>query len=161
MKTLDEIINRQDYMMANASLVKRAEQLAIIFRDKMRYLGMNYSPADESRPRKGMSIIVNKHRYTVRKKNWYSNGELYNSKYYFARIIYNNDYFEGECPIHYYFDYDAYFSCDGDSDKEATYNMYVEFLNDAKDILKALDDIETNRVIEINNAIDNSKDIAV
>jgi hypothetical protein len=161
MKTLDEIINRNDYKMENKALVKRAEQLAIFFRDKMRYFGMSYQPCEEDQPRKGMSITVNNNTYTVRKMNWYLNGELYKSEYYFARLVYHNDYCEGPYPARYYFDYEANFNCDGDMDHEATYTIYVEFLNDAKEILKALDDIETRRVVEINNAIDNSKDIAV
>lgn len=41
MKTLDEIINRQDYARVNNALMKRAPEIARIIRDKMEYLGLD------------------------------------------------------------------------------------------------------------------------
>ena len=159
MKTLDEIINRQDYQNANKALVKRAGELAIIFCEKMRNLNIIFSPTSESRPKKGMSITVNNNTYSVRRLNWYYNGEICRSEYYFTRLVFDG--YDYDYPSRYYFDTQANFDCDGDADNEASYKMYVAFLNDAKDIVTALDEIESSKVAEINNAIANSKDIVI
>lgn len=149
MKTLDEIISRQDYIKANNALVKRANELAQIFADKFDELVGAWNRREEDFP--SHAIKVNGHQYcAMRNMYLYGVNEWYSEGVRFVRYYddaYDYDRYETKCLNH------------ADFGKEASYDEYVDFLNDAQDIMRELDECETQRVQEIEKAIKNADGI--
>ena len=149
MKTLDEIINRQDYVRVNKALVEKANELAEIFAKKFYELMGAWDEREDCFP--PYLVRVNNRAYCA-KYNIKGDGfSKWTAGYRFVR-------FE-EWPG----DKDYYsVSLNGENAwREASFYDYVNFLNDAKDILANLDEKETELVNDGDEAIENSKNISL
>lgn len=144
MKTLDEIINRQDYVRVNEALKARAKELTRIFAKKFYELtGWAWMKTSEY---PDFLVNVNGHMYCA--KVWRTVGgridevdfvRFYDETYYDEanhRSEYKSHYFSG-----------------------ATHQEFVDFLNDAKDILKQLAEVEDKLVAESEDALENAKNL--
>lgn len=143
MKTLDEIIARQDYVRANAALVERAREIADLFARKFNELYGAWDSRENVFPSK--TIEVNGHSYCAK---WNIRGENYERilcGYRFVR--------EKNNPTDYVSLNNEKFGL------QASWHDYVDFLNDAKGILAELDEAETELVKETEKAIKNAEDI--
>ena len=149
MKTLDEIINRQDYVRVNKALVERANELAEIFANKFYELVGAWDEREDHYP--PFLINVNGHEYCA-KYNIRGNGiDKWTDGFRFVLF----EWWNGD---------DRYCSKSLNCTQygtEASYYDYVNFLNDAKDILAKLDESETKMVKDAENAIENSKNISL
>lgn len=146
MKTLDEIIARQDYVRANAALVERAREIADLFASKFNELFGAWDSRESDSPSR--IIKVNGHSYFAKCNTYRDNCELLTDGYRFVRVK--------EIPH----DYSDYISLNSKKyGKQASWQDYIEFLNDAKDILTALDVAETELVKETARSIKNAENI--
>lgn len=130
MKTLDEILNRNDYLKLTEQLKTRVEELAVKLRNKMESLDLKkfgdyHIRTMESRP--GLSVTYLAYCY----------GETY---YNLESIAYS-----------YYFNNDFHCYVRGATMKTALY-----FLNNFKVIINELDEYETRICSEIQEALSNN-----
>lgn len=149
MKTLDEIIKRQDYVRVNEALTERAKELAEIFANKFDELCGAWDTREISYP--PHLIKVNGHEYCAMRNIYRSNGVKYTDGIRF--VLYEwweegNDYCQKSLNRTNY-------------GKEASFYDYVNFLNDAKDIMAALEEKENELVKDAEQAIENAKDITL
>jgi hypothetical protein len=131
MRTLEEIINRNDYSRLTVTLNKRVQQLAKLVRNKMVDLDL---------------AELKNFPYAIRTLHTSSCGD-----YSFL----GNEYGESlEDNSNYYYcgDFNARVYA-------ALNRSKLGFLNNAKAILQELDETETRQVEEINKAIDGTKEI--
>lgn len=139
-KTLDEIINRSDYKNINEALKERCFKLARIIFKKMKELDVKrvevngdiYSRASVT------SRVDTYHFLAVEKKH---------DAYYSQMLSLMQDYFE-----YYTGDFNAPIN-------PATSKDFLRFLNNARAILDRLDEIETDKVASIQQAIDATEDL--
>lgn len=149
MKTLDQIISRQDYVRVNEALKARAKELAEIFAKKFDELCGAWDTREHDFP--PYLIKVNGHEYCAMRNIYRSNGVQYTDGIRF--VLYDwweelNDY----CPKS--LNRTKY-------GQEASFYDYVNFFNDAKDILSELDEKENELVKDAEQAIENAKDITL
>lgn len=135
MKTLDEIINRQDYVRMNNALYQRARQLGDIALKKMVALECK-------------SLSVNGHKYMLVNTNFYYNGEFCNSVKEFCLYSYDEERSEFYWTLGLQDD-----RCSPDKGSWARSCDNLTFLNDAKDLFRMLDELESRKVADIENAI--------
>ena len=145
MKTLDEIINRKDYIRMNNALIERAHEVALIIRKKMMQIGMK---ASKSAPGIALKEI-----------NRYMNGECIwcgISICYREEITDPEDRYyyqlDGREPFRYY-SIDERTSSNESVNDEADSKMLLYFLNNVRNILDEIDELETEKVGEIEKAI--------
>lgn len=141
MKTLDEIINRKDYVRINESLKRRSSELAPIFAKKF-YELTDFAWRDKTEYPK-FAVQVNNHSYCAIVTR--TIGGVIDAMS-FVRV-YDSTYKGG---WEYFFNYDDLFQC-------CNYSVLLDFLNDAKDILKELSEMEDERVKEAEEALKNAK----
>lgn len=141
MKTLDEIINRQDYVRVNKALVERVRELAPIFAKKI------YELTDFAWNNKteypAFAVSVNGHSYCVLVTRTIG-GRI--DEVNLARV-YDSTYRAG---WEHFFNYD-------DLRYTIKHSVLLDFLNDAKDILAKLDEAESELVKESEVALENAK----
>lgn len=144
MKTLDEIINRQDYVRVNETLAKRAKELAPIFAKKFYELtGFAWRKTNEY-PEYAIEVNGNLYCAKVSKTVGVRIEEVRFVRFY-DKTLYN------EATLMRQYKYTDLYN--------ATHNEYVDFLNDAKDILAKLDETESELVKESEEALVNAKNI--
>lgn len=143
MKTLDEIISRNDYERANSALIKRANELAEIIRGKMIQLGVK---AVHTTVRRGNAVCTSAN-IVLHRTPYYHNGEV-------CSLPYNLCYKETEYDMDCYYDLDEK-DTDGNTgnNKVPTNRMYIIFLNHVRNILAELDEIETEKVAACEQAL--------
>lgn len=146
-KSIDEIINRDDYARLTKTLKDRTEEIAVKVRRKMKDLDLD-------------EMIINGLKIVVKK---YSANQ---GQYHFDNLS-----IERYCPVDYdggYYEYlsledinESYYAYDdfkckieGASNKQA-----LKFLNAAKNIFGYLDDTESEQVNDVTKALEETKDI--
>jgi len=147
MKTLEEIISRQDYVRVNEALKARGKELASKFADKFNELYGAWDFRESDFPPK--TIEVNGHQYCTKLNIYRDNFERYTDGYRFVRVKQDPS---DDGTVSYSlnrFDYGF----------EASRKDFVDFLNDAKDILAKLSEGEDELVKECEEAIENAKGI--
>lgn len=142
MKTLDEIISRSDYARLNTALIDRAQELAKIICQKMQELDQE----ELYEPHSDVAIRV-----VTRKSNI--------SSYTFLGLDKTD-----ECGNHYsvslqdrgsfyvHNDFHCWLS-------SATSEEYLKFLNSAKEFICMLDELETEKCNQLNQALELTKDL--
>lgn len=149
MKSLQEIINRNDYKNMNKALINRAIEVANIIREKMQYLDMDngedYSFENEIRDEIRLSV-----RSVYARSLNYSEEHLYIS----VRGVYGYESFA--------LDTDKSYCVAGDFTarvRRASYNQFCKFLNFANLVLQQLDEQETLLVERGKLSLENSANI--
>jgi len=140
MKTLDEIIKRDDYKKMTSQLRERTEELAYKIRNKMVQLDLKsvYKPA------KGVVLHVVSGRSNV------------GSYHYLAVVEDEHGY------AHYCIDgaYSGYVHGDFNCRVITASNAQcLKFLNAAKEIVEWLDRVESEKTSEIESALENTKNL--
>jgi hypothetical protein len=130
MRTLEEIINRQDYTKLTYDLNKRVQQLAKVVRNKMVELDL---------------YELKNYYYQIRTLHSSCGDYSFLGNEYGESLEDNGDYY-------YCGDYNARVYAASNRSK-------LGFLNNVKSILQELDETETRQVEEINKAIDGTKEI--
>lgn len=141
MKTLQEIINRHDYTTINSALKKRAYELAEKIRIKFEELHPVWDSRKDDYPE--WAVELNGRWYTVR-FNVYRYNSVQETDGTTLCVFPNhldNKWFALEYQPH------AVYATDTPS------SVFVQFLNDAAEILKQLDDSESELVNEAQKAI--------
>lgn len=146
-KTIDEIINRDDYARLTKALKDRTEEIAVKVRRKMKDLDLDEIYIE------GLTLIVKEY-------------SADHGQYYFDNLSikrhciddYNeesDEYVSLEDVNKSYYAYDD-FKCkiEGASNKQA-----LKFLNSAKNIFSYLDEIETQQVNDVTKALEETKDM--
>lgn len=140
MKTLDEIISRQDYVRVNKALAERVRELAPIFAKKL------YELTDFAWGNKteypAFAVSVNGHSYCVLVLRTIG-GRI--DEVTLARV-YNSTYKAG---LEHFFNYD-------NLRYTSKHSVLLDFLNDAKDILAKLEEAESELVKESEVALENA-----
>lgn len=151
MKTLDEIINRQDYVRMNSALIARAHELAVIIRDKMLQIDMKESQAVPCVALKEIFRVSNGNRFSCGMSICYrvliSDPE---DRYY--NILSGGDQFS-------YYSIDERTSWDESVNREADSKMLLYFLNNVRNILNEIDALESKKVAEMKKAIAETSNI--
>ena len=146
-KSIDEIINRDDYARLTKTMKDRTEEIAVKVRRKMNDLDLDTIKVD------GLTLTVKKYSADY--------GQYHSDKLSIERHcidVYNEGYNEyvslEDINESYYLagDYKCWIT--GASNKEA-----LKFLNSAKKIFEYLDEIETQQVNEVNKALEETKDM--
>lgn len=144
MKTVTEIIERNDYKRLTPSLKERTEEVAEIIRKKMRQLHIDNIKLDEDNvtlkfetfnANCGSSYTCLMLLRGVEYDDWYEKNV---EKYVSIESIGHSWYYGG--------DYDCYIV-------GANYKEALKFLNNANSIMQQLDKIETKQVEEVNKAL--------
>lgn len=143
MKTLDEIINRQDYVRVNKTLTERVRELVPIFAKKT-YELTDFAWGNKTKY-PAFTIYVNSHSYCVMVARTIG-GRI--DEVTFARVYYSTYRAGCEC----FFNYD-------DLRYTSNHSVLLDFLNDAKDILAKLDEVESKLVKESEVALENAKGV--
>lgn len=139
MKTIDEIVNRSDYVKLNEALQKRTRNIAKIVLDKMRELDIRSIPEYDLR------II----KYSC--NAGYSDRFLCVVDYDYQDEGYENARSLESSESYYYGgDFNCWIQC-------ASYDDRLNFLNHAKEIFEYLDEIETEKCSNIENALKETK----
>lgn len=129
MKTIDEIVNRNDYKSLNQSLNDRVKEISKIIRKKMYELEI--TELDDYRI------------CEVKSRSGFSDDYLaIDDEYAFGSL---------ESDGEYYFCND--FNCHVNA---ATYHQKLKFLNNSRNLFNLLDSIETKKCDEIKNALENN-----
>ena len=134
MKTLQQIIERDDYKRLSRNLANKVEDLANIVIKKMEELEIE-ELGDLSLVTKSASYYT--HKYLVIKKDYYYQSGVLN-------VCRNSDYGGGRPGFYYAGDYSKW--VDFATNEEALY-----FLNNFKKYMELLDEIESKKVAEIEN----------
>ena len=129
MKTIDEIVNRNDYKSLNEALNERVKEIAEIIRKKMYYLQIE--ELDDYRI------------CEVKSNSGFSDDYLAVEDVYAYRSL--------EADGEYYFCND--FNCKVCA---ASYQQKLEFLNNSRNLFNLLDSIETKKCDEIKNSLENN-----
>lgn len=143
MKTLDEIISRQDYVRVNKALAERVRELAPIFAKKL-YELTNFAWGNKTEY-PAFAVSVNGHSYCVLVARTIG-GRI--DEVTLARV-YDSTYKAG---WEHFFKYD-------DLRYTSKHSVLLDFLNDAKDILAKLEEAESELVKESEVALENAKAI--
>lgn len=147
MKTLQEIIDRHDYVRINAALKQRAYELAEKIRTKFEELHPVWDSRKDDLPEYAVSI--GKRWYTVRYNVYAYNGAKYTEGT--CLCVFPNwiekEWWSLEHQPH------AVYATDTPSD------VFVQFLNDANEILQELDKAETQLVADAQSALDSTANL--
>lgn len=146
-KTLDQIINRNDYIRLNSSLIDRAIEVAHIIRKKMQDLDEEELAVNISKPNE-----CSVHIRSVR-ANGFSTEYLGIDKYDHGEYISCHSL---ECNKSFYYAGD--FNC---WIQRASSEEFLLFLKNARDLLNALDELESEKVNKINKVMESTKDIKI
>ena len=146
-KTIDEILKRDDYARLTKALKDRTEEIAVKVRRKMNDLDLDEIYIE------GLTLIVKE--YSADHGQYHFDN--LSIKQYCA-VDYDggyDEYLSLEDINESYYAYDDYYcKVEGASNKEA-----LKFLNSAKKIFEYLDEIETQQVNEVNKALEETKDM--
>ena len=146
-KTIDEILKRDDYARLTKTLKDRTEEIAVKVRRKMNDLDLDTIKVD------GLTLIVKEY-------------SADHGQYHFDNLSikrhciddYNeesDEYVSLEDVNKSYYAYDDYYcKVEGANNKEA-----LKFLNSAKKIFSYLDEIETQQVNDVTKALEETKDM--
>lgn len=146
-KSIDEIINRDDYARLTKALKNRTEEIAVKVRRKMQDLDLD-------------EMIINGFKIVVKK---YSANQ---GQYHFDNLS-----IKRYCPVDYnggYYEYlsledinETYYAYDDFKCKieGATAKQALKFLNSAKKIFSYLDEIETQQVNDVTKVLEETKDM--
>ena len=146
-KSIDEIINRDDYTRLTKTLKDRTEEIAVKVRRKMNDLDLDTIKVD------GLTLTVKKYSADY--------GQYHSDKLSIERHCvddYKEEYNEyvslEDINESYYLagDYKCWIT--GASNKEA-----LKFLNSAKNIFEYLDDTESEQVNDVTKALEETKDM--
>lgn len=143
MKTLDEIINRQDYVRVNKALVERAKELCEKFANKFYELCGAWSWSCTKYPEH--AVTVNGRTYCAKVGSMSGN-----SITSVVWVIVEDETWYNEADLLWRY-----------KNRKPTMNYFdcVNFLNDAKEIARKLDEAESELVKDAEDAINNAKDI--
>lgn len=146
-KTIDEILERDDYARLTKALKDRTEEIAVKVRRKMKDLDLDEIYIE------GLTLIVKE--YSADQGQYYFDNlsikrhciDDYNEE--------SDEYVSLEDVNKSYYAYDD-FKCkiEGASNKQA-----LKFLNSAKKIFEYLDEIETQQVNDVTKALEETKDM--
>lgn len=146
-KSIDEIINRDDYARLTKALKDRTEEIAVKVRRKMNDLDIDTIKVD------GLTLTVKKHSADY---GQYHSDKLSIERY--CPVDYDGGYYEylslEDINESYYLAGDFKCKIEGASNKQA-----LKFLNAAKKIFEYLDEIETQQVNDVNKALEETKDM--
>ena len=146
-KSIDEIINRDDYTRLTKTMKDRTEEIAVKVRRKMNDLDLDEIYIE------GLTLIVKEY-------------SADHGQYHFDNLSikrhcvddYNEEsdkYVSLEDINESYYAYDDYYcKVEGANNKEA-----LKFLNSAKKIFEYLDEIETQQVNDVTKALEDTKDM--
>ena len=132
MKTLQQIIERDDYKRLSRNLANKVEELANIVIKKMEELDIE-ELGELAIVKKSASYF--EHKYLVIKKDYYYQSGVLN-------VCKNSDYGNGRVGFYYGGDYSKW--VDFATNEEALY-----FLNNFKKYMELLDEVESKKVAEI------------
>ena len=146
-KTIEEIINRDDYTRLTKALKDRTEEIAVKVKRKMKDLDLD-------------EMIINGFKIVVKKYSA-DYGQYHSDKLSIERycpVDYDGGYYEYlslEDINESYYAYDD-FKCkiEGASNKQA-----LKFLNAAKKIFEYLDNTESEQVNDVTKALEDTKDM--
>ena len=147
-KSIDEIINRDDYTRLTKALKDRTEEIAVKVRRKMQDLDLDKIDID------GLTLMVKKYSADY--------GQYHSDKLSIERHCidydYDREYTEylslEDINESYYLAGDYKCKIEGASNKQA-----LKFLNSAKKIFEYLDEIETQQVNDVTKALEETKDM--
>lgn len=147
-KSIDEIINRDDYTRLTKALKNRTEEIAVKVKRKMKDLDLDKIDID------GLTLTVKKYSADY--------GQYHSDKLSIERHCiyddYDREYTEylslEDINESYYLAGDYKCRITGASNKEA-----LKFLNSAKKIFEYLDDTESEQVNDVTNALEETKDM--
>ena len=146
-KSIDEIINRDDYTRLTKTMKDRTEEIAVKVRRKMNDLDLDTIKVD------GLTLTVKKYSADY--------GQYHSDKLSIERHCiddYKEEYNEyvslEDINESYYLAGDYKCRITGASNKEA-----LKFLNSAKNIFEYLDEIETQQVNDVTKALEETKDM--
>lgn len=146
-KSIDEIINRDDYTRLTKALKDRTEEIAVKVRHKMNDLDLDKIDID------GLILTVKKYSADY---GQYHSDKLSIERY--CPVDYDGGYYEylslEDINESYYLAGDYKCKIEGASNKQA-----LKFLNSAKKIFSYLDEIETQQVNDVNKALEETKDM--
>lgn len=146
-KSIDEIINRDDYTRLTKALKDRTEEIAVKVKRKMKDLDLD-------------EMIINGFKIVVKKYSA-DYGQYHSDKLSIERycpVDYDGGYYEylslEDINESYYLAGDYKCKIEGASNKQA-----LKFLNSAKKIFEYLDDTESEQVNDVTNALEETKDM--
>ena len=146
-KSIDEIINRDDYARLTKTMKNRTEEIAVKVRRKMNDLDLDTIKVD------GLTLTVKK--YSANQGQYHFDN-LSIKRY--CTVDYDGGYYEYlslEDINESYYAYDD-FKCKIEG---ATAKQALKFLNAAKKIFENLDEIETQQVNDVTKALEETKDM--
>ena len=146
-KSIDEIINRDDYARLTKTMKDRTEEIAVKVRRKMNDLDLDTIKVD------GLTLTVKK--YSANQGQYHFDN-LSIKRY--CTVDYDGGYYEYlslEDINESYYAYDD-FKCKIEG---ATAKQALKFLNAAKKIFENLDEIETQQVNDVTKALEETKDM--
>lgn len=146
-KSIDEILNRDDYARLTKALKDRTEEIAVKVRRKMQDLDLDEMIIN------GFKIVVKK--YSANQGQYHFDNLAIKQ---YCTVDYDGGYYEYlslEDINESYYAYDD-FKCriTGASNKQA-----LKFLNAAKKIFEYLDDTESEQVNDVTKALEETKDM--
>ena len=146
-KSVDEIINRDDYTRLTKTMKDRTEEIAVKVRRKMNDLDLD-------------EMIINGFKIVVKKYSA-DYGQYHSDKLSIERycpVDYDGGYYEylslEDINESYYLAGDYKCKIEGASNKQA-----LKFLNSAKKIFEYLDDTESEQVNDVTKALEETKDM--
>ena len=146
-KTIDEIINRDDYARLTKTMKDRTEEIAVKVRRKMNDLDLDEIYIE------GLTLIVKEY-------------SADHGQYHFDNLS-----IKQYCAVDYDGGYDEYLSLEDINESYYAYDDFkckiegatakqaLKFLNSAKKIFENLDEIETQQVNDVNKALEETKDM--
>ena len=146
-KTIDEILKRDDYARLTKALKDRTEEIAVKVRRKMNDLDLDEIYIE------GMTLIVKEY-------------SADHGQYHFDNLS-----IKQYCAVDYDGGYDEYLSLEDINESYYAYDDFnckiegastkqaLKFLNAAKKIFENLDEIETQQVNDVNKALEETKDM--
>ena len=147
-KSIDEIINRDDYARLTKALKDRTEEIAVKVRRKMEDLDLDEIDIE------GMTLIVKE--YSADYGQYHS--DRLSIERHFIDDDYDREYNEylslEDINESYYLAGDYKCRITGANNKEA-----LKFLNSVKKIFEYLDDTESEQFNDVNKALEETKDL--
>ena len=146
-KSIDEIINRDDYARLTKALKDRTEEIAVKVRHKMNDLDLDEIYIE------GMTLIVKEY-------------SADHGQYHFDNLS-----IKQYCAVDYDGGYDEYLSLEDIKESYYAYDDFnckiegastkqaLKFLNSAKKIFSYLDEIETQQVNDVTKVLEETKDM--
>ena len=146
-KTIDEILKRDDYARLTKTLKDRTEEIAVKVRRKMNALDLDEIYIE------GMTLIVKEY-------------SADHGQYHFDNLS-----IKQYCAVDYDGGYDEYLSLEDINESYYAYDDFnckiegastkqaLKFLNSAKKIFEYLDDTESEQVNDVTKALEETKDM--